>query len=244
MKHKVIVLLTVLLLAVLPYPTAIYAAELKEGTKDLQVVQTNNYNVETNKNTLINMALAASKERVLKMKSIAPIDDEIRIVQKLSEKTYENGDSVTEYVADTFLLLDQNEEKITATQLASYDDLIDGYGTCYISARVYYSTGTTNGYDSIRISSMTVTPYSDFHYAVTSMRYGIIGRWDATDTNPLDATATINNPSNVSYTVFNPRQTYYYDRNFGAAHDAGVDNVYINGTWRNLNLIFFGFGYI
>lgn len=76
------------------------------------------------------------------------------------------------------------------------------------------------------------------------MRYGIIGRWEATDPNTLDATRTVSSPSNTSYSVTNPKQTYYYDKGFGAAHDAGVDMVYINGIWRNLSLFFFGFGYI
>ena len=243
MKHKMFVILTVFALT-FSFPTASYAAEPKDVSESSQIIQVKNYYIETNMDKLIKMAITESKERVSKMRSVSPENDEIHVIQKISEKTYQNGDSVTDYVADTFLLLNKNGEKATATNVASYQDFLDGYVTCYISARVYYSTKITEGYNSIRISNMTVTPYSDYNYAVTSMRYGIIGRWDASDTNPLDATRTVNNPSNISYTIYNPSQTYYYDRNFGAAHNAGVDMVYINGTWRNLNLFFFGFSYI
>ncbi|SHL75501.1 hypothetical protein SAMN02745136_05626 [Anaerocolumna jejuensis DSM 15929] len=243
MKHKMFALLTVFALTIL-FPTASYAAEPKDVPKDSQIIQIKNYNVETNLDMLIKMAITESKERVSKMRSVTPENNEIQVVQKLSEKSYQNGDSVTDYVADTFLLLDKNGEKITATNIASYEDYLDGYGTCYISARVYYSTKITDGFNSIRISTMTVTPYSDYNYAVTSMRYGIIGRWNASDSNYLDTTKTVTNPSNTSYSTSNPSQTYYYDKNFGAAHDAGVDMVYINGTWRNMDLYFFGFGHI
>lgn len=207
---------------------ALFSLPASADSFDNTVVQHTEYTVETDKNALLTKAIQESLSKQTRASS--PSDDEIKTTQKESTTVYSDGTVIETYRGDAFLLV-HNNQKVTAGELAEHSDSIqDGYLNCYASVTVYWQHEFDGHMGGRKINRVYVTPNNYGGNRITSMRYGIIGRDEWSDPNPLEITTTVSDPSSgVTLSRYN-----YTDRYFSGGSSttsAGADEFYVNGSY-------------
>lgn len=180
------------------------------------------YEEITDQDALLDLALEqlAAKPMTMDADSTDSGSEEIVATQLLAEREYQDGTTIKDYAATSFLLIDESGKKMTASDvIVDQNKTVTGsYRNSYTTVTAYYQLNWGSGEPvfaelTARILYVKVTPHNDVtdpSRKISSMYYGI----ECAHRNGVDllaVTSTVNNPaSGVMYTKYNTSSEWYH----------------------------------